>query len=54
MEYYCPICKREMIIGGQEMESQTQDEYVAPEDDRLITNAHCPHCNAEVMVWYRE
>ena len=51
IEYKCFRCGHELIIGGNFMLSDVNDEELSDEDDTMLTNASCPYCGASYEFW---
>lgn len=50
MSRYCILCGSELILGGNDMLSDFNDEIIDDKDDGMVTNATCPKCHAEYIM----
>jgi DNA-directed RNA polymerase subunit RPC12/RpoP len=46
----CMRCSHDLIINGNYMLSDLNEDLGEEDDDVMVTNAHCPHCGASYEI----
>lgn len=47
----CMRCGHDLIIGGNFMLSEINEEELSEEDDTMVTTASCPYCGANYDLY---